>query len=208
MKSGYPSEETVISDLGDKVTSGLAVMVAQTRSDLSVYRRTFPGWVAGSTDRGLLNWCHDRSWAHLQRIFEGVADVSFVDSPPLREMYVGTRYRMRMKKHDVEDRVSTYQTQGALAFLEQEIQGALDGLEEVRLIAGYRWDNELRQIGEPVISLRDGTEVIWAHVLAEPDGALVSETIPIAPPSGPRAPTIDMPGLEARPEATPGADEP
>jgi len=114
-------------------------MVARPRQDLDVYRRTFPSWVADSTDRGLLNWCHDRTWAHATRIFDGVAGVSFIDSPPTREFYVGTRYRLRVKKHDIEGRVSTCLTQGALGFLEQE-PATFDGLEEVRLIAGYRWD--------------------------------------------------------------------
>ncbi len=56
MKSSYPLAEQVLEDLGDKVVQGLALMVAQTRDDLRVYRRTFPSWVADSTDRGLLNW--------------------------------------------------------------------------------------------------------------------------------------------------------
>jgi hypothetical protein len=55
MKSSYPSAEQVLEDLGDKVVQDLALMVAQTRDDLQVYRRTFPSWVADSTDRGLLN---------------------------------------------------------------------------------------------------------------------------------------------------------
>jgi len=192
MKSGYPSREDVLADLGDKVAEGIVLAVAQTRSDLRVYRRVFPGWVADATDRGLLSWCHDRAWSHLAAAFDEVHEVSFVDQPPLREMYVGTRYRMRFKKHGLDDELATYPTQTALAFLEQ---GActLDGLDEVHLVAGYRWDPVLREVGAGVISLRDGKQnVIWTHVLAEPAGNVVPVT-PILPVAGPQAPLIDMP---------------
>lgn len=196
MKSEYPSAEQVLDDLGDKVATGLALMVARTRADLTLYRGTFPGWVADSTDRGLLNWCHDRAWAHAVGIFDGTREVSFVDMAPTRELYVGTRYRLRVKKHDIEGGISTFLTQGALDFLEQE-PATLDGLEEVRLIAGYRWDPELREVGAPVISLRDGHDrVIWMHELDEPAGGAVATTTPILSPTGPRPPQITMPGDE------------
>jgi hypothetical protein len=206
MKSGYPSEDQVLDDLGDKAVQGLALMVARTRQDLDVYRRTFPSWVADSTDRGLLNWCHDRAWAHATRVFDGVAEVSFVDSPPTRELYVGTRYRLRVKKHDIEGRVSTYLTQGALDFLEQE-PTTLDGLEEVRLIAGYRWDPELRVIGAAVLSLRDGRdELVWMRELAEPAGGVGAATTPILPPTEPRAPQIGLVSDEERDDRREGTE--
>ncbi len=192
MKSEYSSPEQVLDDLGNKVAQGLALMVARTRADLDLYRRTFPGWVADSTDRGLLNWCHDRAWAHAVRIFDGVREVSFVDRPPTRELYVGTRYRMRVKKHDIEGGISTFLTQGALDFLEQE-PATLDGLEEIRLIAGYGWDPELRAVGAAVVSLRDGHDrVIWMHELDEPAGGVVATTPPILPTTGPQLPQIAM----------------
>ncbi len=199
MKSTYASEDAVVADLGDKVIAGLAFAVARTRSDLSVYRRTFPGWVADHTERGLLGWCHDRIWRHLLEVFEGVDAVSFVDRAPLREMYVGTRYRLRLKKHGAEDRIGTYPTEAALAFLEQETM-TLDGLEEVRLIAGYRWDAEQRTVGAGVLSLRDGnSNVVWTHVLSEPADTSFTEATPIVPPSaGPRAPEISLPAVDER----------
>ena len=125
MKSEYLSAEWVIDDLGDKVAQGLAMMVARTRADLALYRQTFPGWVANSTDRGLLNWCHDRAWAHAVVIFDGVREVSFVDRPPTREVYVGTRYRLRVKKHDID---------GAIAEFEHALMSerTRDGLEAAR----------------------------------------------------------------------------
>jgi hypothetical protein len=192
MKSGYPEPEEVLEDLGDKVVEGLALMVAQTREDLRVYRTTFPEWVADSTDRGLLNWCHDRLWFHAVRLLGDLEHVTLVDHLPLREIGVGVRYRLRVKKHDIEGGVSTYPTQGALDFLVQD-PPALEGLEQVRLITGYRWLTEERQLGGAVISLRDGKdEVVWMHDLDEPPAASVVTTVPILPPDGPRPPEIGM----------------
>jgi hypothetical protein len=202
MKSSYPSAEHVLEDLGDKVVQGLALMEAQTRDDLRVYRRTFPSWVADSTDRGLLNWSHDRAWTHVMRIFDLIPEVSFVDQPPTRELYVGTRYRLRVKKHDIEGRVSTYLTQGALDFLEQE-PATLDGLEEVRLIAGYRWDAELREVGAAVISLRNGSDhLVWMHELDEPADGAVASTMPILPSTEPHTPEIRLTSDDERVEGT------
>lgn len=202
MKSGYPSEADVIADLGDKVMATLGIVVAQTRNDLSVYRRTFPMWASDATDRGLLSWCHDRAWAHLTRLFDGVSEVAFVDRPPLRELYVGLRYRLRWKKHDLDDRVSTYPTQAALEFLEQDAP-TLEGMEETRLVAGYRWDALTREIGSGILSLRDGNEkVIWSHVLGEPDAGSgsITEVAPIVPSGGPTPPDISVPRLDQQPE--------
>lgn len=203
MKSGYPSAEQVLDDLGDKVTAGLALMVAQVRRDLGVYRETFPSWVTESTDRGLLNWCHDRACAHVARIFDSVPEVVFVDRPPIRELRVGIRYRLQVKKHDIDGLVSTYPTPRALAFFEQE-PPTLDGFEEIRLIAGYRWDAELREIGPAVLSLRSGREhVVWMHELEEPSTGIVTAT-PIVPAGDPRTPQIRMASDDARAD---GAEE-
>lgn len=167
-----------------------------------MYRSTFPTWVADSSDRGLLNWCHDRAWAHVIRIFEAVPGVSFVDQPPTRELHVGVRYRLRVKKHDIEGHVSTYLTQGALDFLEQE-SATVEGLEEVRLIAGYRWDAELREVGAAVISLRDGQQhIVWMHELDEPAEVVGAIPTPILPPAEPRKPEIGMASNDERAERT------
>lgn len=200
MNSGYPSEEQVQADLGDKVVLGLALMVARVRQDLTVYRRTFPAWVADSTDRGLLNWCHDRAWAHITTILDDHPEVHLVDRPPLRELCVGTTYRLRVKKHDIEGKVSTYLTQGALDFLEQEPQ-TLPGLEEVRLIAGFKWDPELRTVGAAVLSLRDGHDkLVWMHELEEPQEDVGPAPVPIQPPSDPTPPRIGLVADEEREE--------
>jgi hypothetical protein len=204
MPSSDITPEQVVADLGDKVVSGLALMVAQVREDLRVYRAAFPGWVADSSDRGLLNWCHDRLWVHAERILGDVDAVRLVDRLPVREIHVGIRYRLRVKKHDIEGKISTYLTQGALDFLEQD-PPTLEGLEQVRLITGYRWDAEERQLGAAVISLRTSKDyLVWMHDLDEPQPGTVTTTVPIQPPAQPRRPQIGLVGDERADE---GAQE-
>lgn len=188
MESAHISAERVVEELGDKVVDALALMVAHVRDDLRVFRRTFPSWFADSTDRGLLDFAHDRAWAHLTRLLDDVDEVSFVDEMPKREFYVGTHYRLRVKKHNAEGQVSSYPTLSAQLFMTQE--PTLDGLEEVRLVAGYRWDSELRQVGVPVISLHDGDRVIWDHDLNEPEDPQIVSAVPIVPAGGPTPPQI------------------
>ncbi|BBY60608.1 hypothetical protein MSAR_37440 [Mycolicibacterium sarraceniae] len=86
------------------------------------------------------------------------------------------------------DRISTYPTRTAIEFWQQN-NDMLPGLEEVRIAVGYRWDNELREIEAPVVSLRDGRDnVIWAIELSEPaEGEKVSWK-----PIESTLPTIDL----------------
>ncbi|MCW2768436.1 MAG: hypothetical protein JWO11_4395 [Nocardioides sp.] len=189
MESAYVSVEQVLDGLGDKVVDALTLMVAQVRDDMNVFRRTFPAWAADSTDRGWLNFAHDRAWAHLTRLLDDVDEVSFVDQTPTREFYVGTLFRLRVKKHDAEGEVSSYPTLSAKMFMVQA-PATFDGLEEVRLVAGYRWDAELRRIGPPVISLHDGADVIWVHELDEPADPQIVSAVPIVPAGGPTPPQI------------------
>jgi hypothetical protein len=151
MKSGYPSADEVIQDLGDKVVDGLSLLVAQAREDLRVYRTTFPDWAADSTERGIMNWIHDRMWAHARRTFDD-----------------------------------------ALDFLEQEPQ-TFEGMEELRLIAGYRWRPDEARLGGAVPSLRDGLDdVVWVHDLAEAPSGPVTIISPVLPPIRPRPPEIRL----------------
>ena len=184
-----------MADLGDKVVDGLAFIVAQAREDLRVYRNTFPAWAAEATERGIMNWSHDRMFAHALRIFDDLTEVAFYDREPRREITVGHRYRLRLKKHEMDGSISTYPTQGALDFLVQE--PTLDGLQQVRLIAGPRWLKDEATLGNAVISLRDGKDnLIWMHDLPDPRGGIMT-TVPIIPADGPRLPEIGLHGDEA-----------
>lgn len=136
-------------------------------------------------------------WSRLTRALDGVAEVSFVENGSTREMYVGIRYRLRAKRHGTFGSVATYPTQTAIAFMEQE-QLALSGLEQVNLCVGYRWDSEMRQIAEAVLSLRDGQDnIIWLTKLEEPPATGAAPVTPILPADdGPQLPRIDGPAVE------------
>jgi hypothetical protein len=193
MKS-YPSSQQVLEDLGDKVVDGLALAFARTRTDLREYRSDRPHFAATSSERGLANWIHDRYWSHLAGLLGDAPDVIVVDKEPLREVCVGVRYRIRIKRHQQDGSVSTYPTQTALEFLTQDGQTALSGLEEVKLVGGYSWNRDSRDLVAPVISLRDGADkVIWSVELPtagdEEGGARVVR--PEDP--SPKQPTISLP---------------
>ncbi|MFF8649935.1 hypothetical protein ACF06D_17130 [Streptomyces griseoluteus] len=195
MKS-YPSPEDVLSDLGSKVVGGLARAVANTRKDLAAYRETHLSWVSDSSERGLANWIHDRLWAHVCAEFDGQPDIGLSDREPTREITVGVNYRLRVKRHRLDGKVSSYATQTALEFYAQGVQQVFPGLEEVRLIAGYDWDADSRSMGDAVLSLRDGEEeVIWHISLPEAGTGMAGVPArPIHPVgSEPALPTIDLP---------------
>ncbi|KCG05315.1 hypothetical protein P935_02065, partial [Mycobacterium tuberculosis KT-0039] len=61
--------------------------------------------------------------------------------------------------------------------------------EEVRIAVGYRWDPDTREIGAPLLSLRDGKDhVIWVVELDEPAAGVKITWTPIEP----TLPSIDF----------------
>ena len=61
--------------------------------------------------------------------------------------------------------MSSYPTDAFLAF---SVQDPPQLIQEVRLIGGYRWDPETREMGTAVVSARDGkSNVLWVVELAE-----------------------------------------
>lgn len=205
MKSVCPSPEQVLDALGEKAVDGFGRAVVKARQDLAEFRAWRPGWVADSSSRGLLNLIHDRLWAHLTRELDDLPHVAFVDHPPKREMYVHGRFRFRVKRHTASGLVRTYPTQAALDFMAQPTQLPLDGLEEVHLCAGYVWDDELREIGESVLSLRDGMDLdrlLWMHRLDPPaaDG-FGGVAVPLLSPDTPRRPVVGLRQEEKRKDA-------
>jgi hypothetical protein len=198
MKS-YPESTAVLDDLGDKIVKALSLGVALAARDLRKYRSTFPLWVADACERGLANWIHDRLWSHIVVALDAISGVTLSDREPTREITVGHTYRLRIKRHHDEGQISTYPTQGALEFFAQgPIQESLPGLDEIRLAAGYKWDKDTRMIGDAVLSLRDGREVIiWEEILPAPDD-LAPDATTIPPVPGPTPPTIEGPAVRDR----------
>ena len=201
----YPSFEEVLAGLGDKFAAAMAGAADIAGTDLSDLRAFRADWVAESSVRGLANFIHDRLWVHLVAAGDSIPEVQVVDKEPLREIYVGLRYRLRVKRHQQDGAVRSYPTLAALSFFTQAAQPTLEGLEEVRLCTGYEWDPETREIGPAVLSLRDGKDkVIWCHELPEPTTGTggIPFNLPTTP--GPVPPTIAI-DREAPKEAKPGS---
>lgn len=169
MKS-YPEAHHVLADIGAKTVEAFSRAVKGASDDLRKYRETFPQWVADHGERGLANWISDRVWARLLIAADGVPDMTMIERGVTREITLGLNYRFRVKRHDYEGSIASYETPTFLDFVEQP-EGQLDGMQEIRLVAGYEWHNDVREIGDAVISLRDGKDnVIWKeHLPAFPD---------------------------------------
>lgn len=193
--NSYPDSDTVLEDLGDKVLEAFSEATSEARADLARYRRDSPEFVIDASPRGLANWIHDRLMRRLINAAEGIDHMSVVERGPTREIFVSGSallYRIRVKRHDVVGNVSTYPTQGALEFLEQTFQPTLDGLFEVRLILGYRWEADAYEIGPTVLSLRDGMKnIIWLVKLDRP-GYTDSGATDLRSPSPPGQPRIGL----------------
>lgn len=184
--------EAVLDDLGEKPVAAFAKSVQLARSDLTEYRTAFPLWVTDASNRGLANWIHDRLMARLIVLAEDIDGMAITGNGVTREAIVGLKYRFRVKRHDEKARVASYETATFLDFVLQPTP-VLPGFEEVRLIAGYEWDRELIQIGDPVITLRDGKDnVLWTARLIEGDDGIVTGTV-IAPTSDSPTPATIVP---------------
>lgn len=198
MNSSNPDE--VLAALGDKVCDALGVAVGHGRRHLHEYRQVLPDTALAHSERGLANWIHDVIWNRLVRELDHIEDVTLIDDGTTREFVVSSTFRVRVKRHQIGGDVSSYPTQTALEFFTQENgQLAFEGLEEIRLTAGYEWERDAREIGPAVLSLRDGqSNLIWLVELDEPEAPRGSVT-PM-PSSSPEPPEVGI-ELEAPEDA-------
>jgi hypothetical protein len=172
--------DEIVDELGEKVLYGIASAVQATKRDLREYREAHPAWAAQQTERGLANWLHDWLWAHLLEELSALPGVVFAERGPTREFRVGMRYLFRAKRHSAGDRISSFPTPTSLAFWSQRTGSLFPDAEEVRLAVGYRWDRDLRQIEDAVISLRDSTnDPVWAVTVGFVDDAGTIELRPL-----------------------------
>lgn len=191
----YPLGPEVVADVGEKSVRAFTLSVQRAKGDLRTYRETFPLWVADHSERGLANWISDRIWAHLLALAEDVSTMTTTEKGPLREVSVGMNHRFRVKRHDGEGNVASYPTAAFLEFASQPV-AQLPGLEELRLITGYDWIKDRRDIGAAVISLRDGKDnLIWKEILPDIADEEGGDTAPIVTPEQPRpsVPTVEVP---------------
>jgi hypothetical protein len=114
-------------------------------------------------------------------------------------------YRIRVKRHHWDGRVSTYPTEAALDFMAQPPeQKTLEGMQEIRLIAGYHWDKDLRDITAGVLSLRDGLDKkIWLIELPLSDSGEGTGTSAMPTSPTPQSPIIDTGSLKEKGEERP-----
>lgn len=161
----------VLDSLGDKFPHALSNAISGARADLEEFRRAFPHWFPPMTKRGLANIIWERVWARLCDELSDHPDASIVQHGATNEIYIGLEWVLRVKRHTVDNAISTYATQTAIEFYEQT--PALDGMQMTSLAAGYQWDADLNSIGAPVVSYRDGKDnPIWMVRLDEPsDGS-------------------------------------
>jgi hypothetical protein len=188
----------VLGELGDKVVAAIVTSTDGARADLADLRGWRPTWIPQMTQRGVANIIHERIWAHLSAELQPLLDdgVTLVDREPVREVAVtlegGRTYRLRFKRHSERDLVSSYSTSSDLAFWAGPAAApTFDGMEEIRLCAGYRWDPLTRDIGEAIVSYREGkTNPIWAARLDTGAGGQASRIT--WSPAAPNLPTIDL----------------
>lgn len=181
---GIRGKARVLDELGDKVLEALAASVTGARRDFLRYQAALPDFAAQASSRGSANWIHDRLWHHVRALLDDVDDVLLIDLGVTREIVLGGRYRIRMKRHRPPAQVATYPTQTAMDFMSQAPQQlVLDGLEQVNLIAGYVWFGDSSEIGPAVLSMRDGQDnVLWVHELPETDLGRSSNVATPLPP--------------------------
>ncbi|CKN50809.1 Hypothetical protein ERS024265_03242 [Mycobacterium tuberculosis] len=185
----YPTDGEVMTELGDKFLAALVGTIRDTRFDIADMRNWRPGWFPTMHSRCLSNLIHDRIWAHLVTLIASNPGTSIKDKGATREIVVGAHLRLRIKRHHAGDEISTYPTRTAIEFWQQGSQLAFPGLEEVRIAVGYRWDPDTREIGAPLLSLRDGKDhVIWVVELDEPAAGVKIPWTPIEP----TLPSIDF----------------
>jgi hypothetical protein len=86
---------------------------------------------------------HARIWTHLTAELDGIGGIALRTEEPYREVRVvtplGRTFKVRVKRHSEEDKISSYPTPSDVHFW----GGALvtfEGLEEIPLAAGYRWE--------------------------------------------------------------------
>ena len=158
----------VLEELGEKVLEALVAANDAARDDLHKYRVTLPDIATQSSTRGMANWIHDRVWYHACRLLDSIDDVVCYEKGSFREVIVRDRYRIRLKRHRPPAAVATYPTQGAIDFMEQpDGQRVLEGMEQLRVIFGYVWDEDSDEMGPAMLSMRHGIKnVLWVHELS------------------------------------------
>lgn len=188
MESAEFTQDAVLRHLGSPFVNSFVDAVSGARDDFEELQAWQPGWFTHFTNRTLANIAHDRIWTRLTSQLDEDSDVTVRDEEPYQEMYVGARYRIRVKRHHADERISSVATTNAKSFWTSG--DPLPGLESYSLAVGYYWEAETRTIGEPVISLRESMDVAyWVAILKEDKAVDLGYR---AEAVAPEAPEIDL----------------
>ena len=151
----FPTRDEVLNQLGDGFVRAYLEALSVARAG--------PDFPANPTQRMVACFIHDWIWSAFVPLVEGDPSISVHDRDPERQLTHGTNIRIRIKRHQLDDSLSSYPTEGSRDFWTPAAAVALDGLEEVPLALGYRWDSDER---DAVLTLRDGADkAVWATVL-------------------------------------------
>lgn len=189
-----PDRDEVLEGLGPDFINAYIQSVDNAKDDYSAFREWKTDWVPSYAIRTVASFIHDRIWYHLLQLTNELSYVSVIDNDPTREVYVGTSYKIRIKRHSEKDKISNAATKSTQEFWSQGTS-VLDGMEETRLALGYVWDRELREINEPVLSFRIACdEPLWSVKLHPVSGTDVGY---IWTPYDPDLPEIDISAVAA-----------
>lgn len=196
----YPNEQEVIDDLGDKFIHAFVESVDSARDDLESFRSDHPAWFINFSKRFVANFIHERLWDAMTRKVSDHPDVTIVDAEPTRQILFGASYTFRFKRHSDKLKIEAYPTSGALAFWTNRATApALPGLETWTLAMGYIWEPDLGEIGDTILSFRDGKDKpIWSITLRNEEGG-ASTGITWAPVD-PTLPQLDLSDVIAQDE--------
>ncbi|MCI6584235.1 MAG: hypothetical protein SPK50_04240 [Mobiluncus porci] len=185
-----PTQEEVREKLGEEFISRFVESVEGATADFKAFKKWHPDWAVSFSSRFIANFLHERIWARLKENASNLDSFEFVDKEPIREVHLGTELIMRIKRHDSNDRISSYPTRGAQEFWNIDFF-TIPGLESFSLALGYHWDKDLREPQDALLTLyRKLNEPIWSVKLSR-DSANI-ETITWEPITNPSLPEIDL----------------
>ena len=153
----FPTRDEVLNQLGDGFLRAYLEALGVARAHYASFR-SGPDFPANPTQRMVACFIHDWIWSAFVPLVEGDPSISVHDREPERQLTHGTNIRIRIKRHQLDDSLSSYPTEGSRDFWTPAAAVALDGLEEVPLALGYRWDSDERAVGDAVLTLRDGAD--------------------------------------------------
>jgi len=190
--SQYPNQQRVIDDLGDKFLVAFVKSIDIARGDLSEFEDFKPEWFVNFSKRFVANFIHERVWDSMVSQVHDHTEVTIVDKEPTRQIHFGGNYVVRFKRHADNLKIESFPTSGALAFwTNRATTPPLPGLELWTLAMGYIWQHDLREIGDAILSFRDGKDKpIWSVTLKSHGGESASDIT--WEPIDPQLPQLDL----------------